>query len=116
VLEQDYVIFEKNEKWRLDGGAPCPNTQICEQNTKIFRSGKIVGVGAKMFTGILSQGEINRLASAIVSSDIFSKDCVPQDKARLTSYVIKLGTQTKRIDYSGCKTELEQIESQVMIK
>lgn len=114
VQSRDYIVFEKNELWKNQDGTICSPNKICAQHLEVFRSGTVINLGAKMAINILNTNQMNKLIDTIQNTDIFNKDCVPQDKSYIANFVIKLGSQIKRVDYSGCKLEMAQIESQIL--
>lgn len=107
---RDYVIFEKSTTL----GSTCDSAAPCTDLLRVYRSGKVMGLGSKMFINILNAKQLDNLLAAIDKSDILNKDCPDdQEGTNTQTYTIKLGVQVKRASANACKTELNQIESQI---
>jgi hypothetical protein len=107
---RDYVVFEKTTRL----GEACSPNKMCSESLKVYRSGKVIGLGSNMFVNVLNPRQMDSLISTIDRTGILNKDCQENpDKANQDTYTIKLGVQIKRASSDMCKAELDQIESQI---
>ena len=103
----DYIVYQHDEV-RI----PCEKGKVCEQHTKVFRSGNVLGIGSKMFTDNFSDEKIDKIMTVIRKTGIVTKDCTEEtSSARNATYVIKWNIQVRRLTYPECGTELQKIES-----
>jgi hypothetical protein len=104
---EDKILFEKEEGW-----GPCPpEFQPCEQNTKLYYSGRLVFEGQINSEMRLSEEEVQVVVDEIWSSGVVDKDCdAPTVLDYYASYVINVDSKKKEIIFPGCEDELAKVE------
>lgn len=107
--ESESVVFRKSESW-----GPCLVGYVCEQDTILYSSGRLVRTGQTNSTTTLSKEGLESFFSQVRSTGIMEKNCSTEIVVDYwAEYQISLDGIEKSISYPGCSSEIEKIEAKL---